>query len=103
MNLSIPETVSLAANPTAYTIIQFFIGVTNSPTDLKRTALALRVAKTAGPETYDIVLAHALAGRKQWRIEQTRLQRRWQRETRRASRARHHDSVSIRERYVRCA
>jgi hypothetical protein len=29
-------------------------------------------------------------------------QRRWQRETRRPSHARHHDSIDIRERYVRC-
>lgn len=33
----------------------------------------------------------------------TNVQRRWQRETRRPSRARHHDSIAIREQYVRCS
>lgn len=32
----------------------------------------------------------------------TETQRKWQRDTRRKSRARHHDSRSIREKYVRC-
>jgi hypothetical protein len=39
--------------------------------------------------------------RNQWRTWLTIKQREWQQKTRRQSRARHHDSVAIRERYVR--
>lgn len=43
-----------------------------------------------------------LAKRAEWVTTQTLWQRKWQSTTRRPSRARHHDSIQIRERYVRC-
>ncbi len=42
------------------------------------------------------------AARADWMNWQTRTQRQWQRQTRRPSRAKHHDSISTREKYVRC-
>lgn len=42
------------------------------------------------------------AARREWLDSLTVRQRRWQRETRRPARARNHDSIAIRERYVRC-
>lgn len=77
------------------------IGPTNSPVDLKLVAWALRIARSE--DRYDAVLAEVKHRRAEWRAGQFRLQRRWQRETRRPSKARHHDSISIRDRYVRCA
>lgn len=76
-------------------------GVTSSPSDLLSAAVALRVARAEG--VYAEALAIIKARRADYRTWLYRTQRRWQRETRRPSRARHHDSVSIRERYVRAA
>lgn len=75
-------------------------GKTFSVIDRKRNALLLRALEGEQREW-------AI----QWmmRVHRDRLnyltvtQRRWQRETRRPSRARHHDSIAIRERYVRIA
>ena len=70
-------------------------GITSSPVDRKRTAMVLKVY---GSDALPIVMEM----RENHRTWITLTQRRWQRETHRASRARHHDSLSIRERYVRC-
>ncbi len=43
-----------------------------------------------------------LAKRRERLVWLTRTQRQWQSHTRRASKARHHDSIAIREKYVRC-
>lgn len=48
------------------------------------------------------IVRRIVANRLAWLDWQTVTQRRWQRETRRPGRARHHDSVAIRERWVRC-
>lgn len=68
--------------------------------DDMKVAMALRDARARGYE--DMVRAiwfAARASRLEWL---TLTQRKWQRDTRRPSRARHHDSVAIREKYVRC-
>lgn len=39
--------------------------------------------------------------RADWFARQVRVQREWQQKTRNPNKARHHDSISIRERYVR--
>lgn len=74
--------------------------VTSSPVDLASAGMLLREARRL--DCYEQMRAELLAGRKGWRIYLSNSQRRWQRETRRRSRARHHDSISIREQYVRC-
>jgi hypothetical protein len=67
----------------------------------KKTAMAIRDAKTCGME--ELVFWLAKRAHEGWLDYQTVTQRQWQRNTRRPSRARHHDSISIREKYVRCA
>ena len=67
--------------------------------DMKVT-MAIRDARARGYE--DMVRALWLASRAHRLNWLTMTQRRWQRDTRRASRARHHDSIAIREKYVRC-
>lgn len=67
----------------------------------KKMAMALRDAKACG--MYDLVLAIAKAQRQGWLDRATMTQRQWQCRTRRPSRARHHDSIAIREKYVRLA
>ena len=42
-----------------------------------------------------------LSIRAEWLARQARSQRNWQQKTRNPNKARHHDSISIRERYVR--
>lgn len=59
-----------------------------------------REAKRTGQT--EAFLAEWLPKRAGWVAHECVWQRRWQRETRRPSRARHHDSIEIRERYVRC-
>lgn len=49
----------------------------------------------------DIFLAEWLGKRKEWLAYRFQSQRKWQRETRNPNKARHHDSIEIRERYVR--
>lgn len=85
-----------------YVIEMFFIGATNHPVDNKRNALALRIAKAEG--CYDEVLSE-IRRRRAVRLQETiRSQRHWQTNvSRRPQRGRHHDSWSIREKYVRCS
>lgn len=87
---------------TAYVLCWNFIGATSSTLDLKRTALALRLAKQYGPDMYALVLDAALVRRAEWRTHQVLSQRKWQTNvSRRPARGRHHDSWQIREKYVR--
>lgn len=71
-------------------------GGTNLPVDNARNLLVLR-----GSGNDPRVLRMILDKRASWIDYLAASQRRWQRETRRANRARHHDSIAIRERYVR--
>jgi hypothetical protein len=85
---------------TLYVLREFMIGSTNSGTDLRRTALCLRLARQMG--IYDQVLPAVLEKRAQWRTWRTLAQRSWQTKvSRRPARGNHHDSWSIRESYVR--
>ena len=91
------------ANPHLYTRLGWAMErmnpVTSNPVCLTMAGMILREAKRTGE--YDAVLADLMARRRAWRTRQFHTQRRWQRETRRATRARHHDSIEIREKYVR--
>lgn len=69
--------------------------LTTCATDNARATAAIRAF---GSEAVPVVLAK----RRAWRDYLTVTQRRWQSHTRRQSRARHLDSLSIREKYVRC-
>ena len=70
-----------------------------SPIGRQKIAMALRLAKIDG--CYPEVARFALDARRAWLEWLTVTQRRWQQKTRRPSRARHHDSLAIRERYIR--
>lgn len=74
--------------------------VTNSPVDLAALGMLLRESRRVG--CHFQMRTFLMEARKDWRIYLSNSQRRWQRETRRPTRARHHDSISIREKYVRC-
>jgi ribonuclease HI len=97
-----PQWESRPDGITLHTLCWGFVKATSNPLDLKSTALALRLAKQMGPEVYAEVLNAALVRRQEWRTWQVRAQRKWQTNTsRRPARGRHHDSWSIREKYVR--
>ena len=67
--------------------------------DARRHAILLRAFR--GQPEYDALRAEILARRERWLEWQTVTQRKWQTQTRRPARAKHHDSVAIREKYVR--
>ena len=74
-------------------------GLSPTARDRARAALLIRAART--PEEREAAFRFVMDRRERYRVWLTVEQRRWQRHTRRQSRARHHDSVAIRERYVR--
>lgn len=76
------------------------IGSTSNVYEQYRTARALRIAKAEG--FYPEALEWAKCKRSHWRDYVTMTQRKWQANTHRPSRARHHDSLATREKYVRC-
>jgi hypothetical protein len=65
-----------------------------------QTGCALRIAKADG--YYEEALEWAKARHRHRLNYDSMTQRQWQSKTRRQCRARHHDSVAIREKYVRC-
>lgn len=77
------------------------IGATMQPVDQAKAVAAYRYAKHRGE--VPIFLKVWSEKRRDWRNWVAVTQRQWQRHTRRPSRARHHDSISIREKYVRCS
>ena len=76
----------------------FMIGATFAPVDRVRNAIAWRAAVERGE--VGAFLNVYRRKRAEWLAWQTMTARKWQRETHRPSRARHHDSLDIRERYV---
>jgi hypothetical protein len=68
----------------------------------RKTGLALREAKRKGEEVYALAVFIAKWKRACERRYVTVNQRHWQGKCRSEARAKHHDSVSIREKYVRC-
>ena len=75
--------------------------VLSSPRSRVIAVAMLRHAREHGWE--EVFLSEWRSKRQAWLADLTRTQRRWQRETRRPSHARHHDSIATRERYVRLA
>ena len=74
----------------------------NDEVSRRKTGLALREAKRKGAEVYALAVWIAKwkrSGNRQWL---TVTQRQWQGKCRSEARAKHHDSVSTREKYVRC-
>jgi len=71
------------------------------PVEDTKTVMALRDAKARGYS--EMFRAIYRAKRAERLAYLTMTQRQWQRKTHRPSRARHHDSIAIREKYVRCA
>lgn len=69
--------------------------LTRAPVDNARAVLAIR---GYGPDAVPVILAK----RRAWVDYLATTQRRWQRETRNPNKARHLDSIAIREQYVRC-
>jgi hypothetical protein len=75
-------------------------GLTSQLVDRKRAVMAIRSAQN--PADRLVVMELVLEKRRNHRVWLTLAQRKWQGQTRRPSRARHHDSIAIREKYVRC-
>ncbi len=88
----------MTENETLYIYSQL-IGATMMPTDRAKTVAAYRYAKHRGEVSAFLQVWRDK--RRHWKNSQTVTQRSWQIHTRRPSRARHHDSISIREQYVR--
>lgn len=73
---------------------------TRNPRDLAVQAMLIRSARTRTERMY--IQAAIMYHREGWLNWLTKTQRDWQTKvSRRPSRARHHDSIQIRERYVR--
>ena len=87
---------------TRFVIESFLIGKTFCGADRRRNAMVLRLAKLDG--TYCEVAQIIMRYHRRRLDETTMLQRDWQTKvSRRPSRGRHHDSWSIREKYVTCS
>lgn len=72
-----------------------------NPYDDQRAVALIRWAESEGLR--GVAVTAIVAARAQHKLWYVRTQRSWQtRESRRPSRGRHHDSWSIREKYVRC-
>jgi hypothetical protein len=76
------------------------IPATLSPVDCQKCKAGLAYARAGGfePEARAMILEKRLGWLTWWTITQ----RKWQSETRNQNKARHHDSISLREKYVRC-
>jgi len=81
--------------------IEDITGSTNWVGDWHRSLAALAYAEKRGIRREE-ALTIIIGKRLRWLDWLTATQRRWQRETRRPSHARHHDSIATREKYVRC-
>lgn len=82
------------------TTIDRIIGCTMSQIDQHKCLAALAYARDRDIEPECLTMI--LNARRSWLNWITRTQRQWQRDTRNPNKARHHDSIEIRERYVRC-
>jgi hypothetical protein len=76
------------------------IPATLSPVDCQKCKAGLAYARANGFESE--ARAMILEKRLGWLAWWTVTQRKWQSETRNPNKARHHDSISLREKYVRC-
>ena len=82
------------------TTIERIIGSTGNVIDRHKCLAALAYAEKRNikSECWSMILNARWA----WLNWLTVTQRKWQLETRNPNKARHHDSISIREKYVRC-
>ena len=87
-------------NPLHQEVLRRMLQPTANPVDRQLQVASLHYARTRGLEAQWREMF--LAARTEWLNTLTVWQRNWQCKTRRATRARFHDSVAIRERYVRC-
>jgi hypothetical protein len=80
--------------------LDLLIGRTACLTDRHRQYAALLYARARNiePEMRQVFLARRFS----WLDWQSVTQREWQIKTRNPNKARHHDSISLREKYVRC-
>jgi hypothetical protein len=75
------------------------IAPTNHVVDRQSCLAALYYGRKQGIEAEAVAMI--IGARRRWLNRLSVWQRDWQRQTRRPSHARHHDSIAIREKYVR--
>ena len=78
----------------------YMIEPTRDKVSLEKCKAALAYSRAVGIENEckDIIIK----SRKRWLEYLTITQRKWQRSTSNKNKARHHDSIGLREKYVRC-
>ena len=94
------EPTALQRQAAAWTYVTTLDPVLSAPRSRIIAVAMLRHAREHGTEAE--FFEAWKARRSDWLTTTTLWQRKWQGMTRRPSRARHHDSIEIRERYVRC-
>ena len=82
------------------TTIERVTGCTHHITDQHRCLAVLAYADKHGIRKEALTMIVTM--RYDWLNWLTMTQRKWQSKTRRISKARHHDSIELREKYVRC-
>ena len=88
-------------NQLEHSTIDSISGATSHIIDRHRCLAALAYAEKRGIPKSE-VMAIILEKRFSWLNWQTVTQRKWQSHTHRTSKAKHHDSIALREKYVRC-
>jgi hypothetical protein len=81
-------------------VLSRMISPTRDKVSTLNCKIALLYARSQGFEL--ACRAMILKARAEWLNYQTTTQRKWQRDTKNANKAKHHDSIAIREKYVRC-
>ena len=89
------------APDTIHYTMERMVGATSSLPDRYTQLAVIAFGKSIGRE--DTAREVIREARHRWMAWQFRTQRKWQMKTHRPSRANHHDSIEIREHYVRCA
>ena len=82
------------------TTIERMIGCTHHIIDCHKCLAVIAYAEKQGIKSQAIRMI--LDARHNWLNQKTLWQRKWQRDTKNTNKARHHDSIAIREKYVRC-
>jgi len=81
-------------------VVSRLIGSTNSIVERYRCLAAIYFGEKHGCK--EEVIKMVLSAQLEWLNWITITQRRWQKETKNQNKARHHDSIALREKYVRC-
>lgn len=100
MTMYVPTHDDQATMAAHWTYMTTLDPVLSAPRSRIIAVALLQHARAHGYE--DIFLAEWRGKRAEWLANVTIRQRHWQKNTRRPSKARHHDSIAIREKYVRC-